>query len=156
MRVERWGEDSGNGALAGRELPPAGVLAADQRITWWAGELRRAGLEGGTDVLRARALVDLLLGRDSRPRLDGEAAQVGDWAFDVEPFSLRPACFADYAQPVPDARYPDRNEAKLFCLMFGEPPEGKCFLFSFNAIGVCTSRSCSVVMPIGMKSRFSP
>ena len=56
-RVERWAEDSGNAALAGRELPPAEVLAVDQRITWWAGELRKAGLEGGMDVMRARALV---------------------------------------------------------------------------------------------------
>jgi len=30
-RVERWFEDSGNAGLAGRELPPAEVLAADQR-----------------------------------------------------------------------------------------------------------------------------
>jgi Domain of unknown function (DUF222) len=73
-RVERWAEDSGNAALVGRELPPDEVFAADQRITWWAGELRRAGVDGGADVLRARALLDLLLGRDSRPRLDGEAA----------------------------------------------------------------------------------
>jgi hypothetical protein len=29
-RVQRWAEDSGNAALAGRELPPAEVLAADQ------------------------------------------------------------------------------------------------------------------------------
>ena len=29
-RVQRWMEDSGNAALAGRELPPAEVLAADQ------------------------------------------------------------------------------------------------------------------------------
>src|ERR1035438_7493249 len=35
-RVERWPEDSGNAGLAGRELPPADVLAADQRVTWWA------------------------------------------------------------------------------------------------------------------------
>jgi hypothetical protein len=32
-RVERWAEDSGNAALAGRELPPDEVLAADERIT---------------------------------------------------------------------------------------------------------------------------
>ena len=32
-RVQRWAEDSGNAALMGRELPPAEVLAADQRIT---------------------------------------------------------------------------------------------------------------------------
>jgi Domain of unknown function (DUF222) len=67
-RVERWAEDSGNAALMGRELPPDEVLAADQRIQWWAGELKKAGLEGGMDVLRARAYLDLLLGRDSRPR----------------------------------------------------------------------------------------
>jgi len=67
-RVERWAEDSGNAALAGRELPPDEVLAADERITARAGELKAAGLAGGTDELRARALLDLLLGRDSRPR----------------------------------------------------------------------------------------
>ena len=73
-RVERWAEDSGNAALMGRELPPDEVLACDQRIRWWAGELGRAGLEGGVDELRARALLDLLLGTDSRPRPDGAAA----------------------------------------------------------------------------------
>jgi hypothetical protein len=67
-RVERWAEDSGNAALMGCELPPDEVLAADQRITAWAKELKQAGLEGGMDQLRARAFLDLLLGRDSRPR----------------------------------------------------------------------------------------
>ena len=66
-RVERWAEDSGNAALAGRELPPDQVLAVGDRITWWAGELRTAGLDGGTDEIRARAYLDLLLGTDSRP-----------------------------------------------------------------------------------------
>ena len=69
-RVERWAEDSGNAALAGRELSPDQVLAADERITARARELKAAGLEGGTDELRARALLDLLLGQDSRPRQD--------------------------------------------------------------------------------------
>ena len=67
-RVERWAEDSGNAALMGCELPPAEVLAADQRITARARELRAAGLEGDMDQLRARAFLDLLLGMDSRPR----------------------------------------------------------------------------------------
>ena len=62
-RVERWAEDSGNAALMGRELPPDEVLAADQRITAWAHELRKGGLEGDMDVLRARAYLDLLLGK---------------------------------------------------------------------------------------------
>ena len=81
-RVERWAEDSGNAALMGRELPPDAVLAADQRISWWAGELKAAGLDGGMDELRARAFLDLVLGTDSRPRppraadgQDGGAAQ---------------------------------------------------------------------------------
>jgi len=65
-RVQRWLEDSGNAALMGRELPPADVLAADQRITWWARELRAAGLDGDMDQLRALAYMDIMLGRDSR------------------------------------------------------------------------------------------
>ncbi len=52
-RVERWAEDSGNAGLAGRELPSAQVLAADQRVTAWAKQLRKAGVEGGMDALRA-------------------------------------------------------------------------------------------------------
>src|SRR6185437_4327329 len=74
-RVERWAEDSGNAALMGRELPPAEVLAADQRITAWAHELRKAGLDGDMDVLRARAYLDLLLDKDSRPEPGGGPAQ---------------------------------------------------------------------------------
>jgi hypothetical protein len=79
-RVERWAEDSGNAALMGRELPPDEVLAADQRICWWAGELRQAGLDGGMDELRARAYLDLLLGKDSRPRRETTAGGGGDSA----------------------------------------------------------------------------
>ena len=74
-RVERWAEDSGNAALMGCELPPDEVLAADQRITAWAKELRKAGLEGDMDVLRARAFLDLLLGKDSRPRHDASGGE---------------------------------------------------------------------------------
>jgi Domain of unknown function (DUF222) len=76
-RVERWAEDSGNAALMGCELPPDEVLAADQRITAWARELRTAGLEGDMDVLRARAFLDLLLGKDSRPRQDTRGGEDG-------------------------------------------------------------------------------
>ena len=68
-RVERWAEASGNAALVGRELPSAEVLAADQRVTGWAKELRKAGLPGSMDELRARAYLDILLGTDSRPDL---------------------------------------------------------------------------------------
>jgi hypothetical protein len=77
-RVERWAEDSGNAALMGRELPPDEVLTCDQRIRWWAGELKKAGLEGGMDELRARAYLDLLLNKDSRPRRETTADGDGD------------------------------------------------------------------------------
>jgi hypothetical protein len=80
-RVERWAEGSGNAGLAGRELPPAQVLAADQRVTAWARELRKAGLDGGIDALRARAYLDILLGMDSRPlgsRPDGTPGRTAD------------------------------------------------------------------------------
>ena len=50
------------------------MLAADERITAWAQQLRDAGLEGAMDELRARAYLDLLLGKDSRP---GTAAGAG-------------------------------------------------------------------------------
>jgi hypothetical protein len=100
-RVERWAEDSGNAALMGRELPPDEVLAADQRITAWATELRKAGLEGGMDELRARAYLDLLLGKDSRPRHgnadgggDGGSGGPGPGESDAPPPSAVPAGFA--------------------------------------------------------------
>jgi hypothetical protein len=76
-RVERWAEDSGNAALMGRELPPDEVLACDQRITAWADELKKAGLDGGMDELRARAFLDLALGKDSRPRAPQAAGPAG-------------------------------------------------------------------------------
>jgi hypothetical protein len=43
------------------------VLAAGQRVTAWATELKKAGLDGDMDQLRARAFLDILLGTDSRP-----------------------------------------------------------------------------------------
>jgi hypothetical protein len=70
-RVERWAEESGNAALAGRELPPAAVLAVDQKISHRARQLKQAGLAGSMGELRARAYLDLLLGTDSRPRPGG-------------------------------------------------------------------------------------
>jgi hypothetical protein len=100
-RVERWGENSGNGALAGRELPPAGMLAADHRITWWARQLKAAGMDGDMDQLRARAFLDLLTGTDSRPRhpgtsQDGADSQSGPGPAPgpAHPATLIPAGFA--------------------------------------------------------------
>ena len=71
-RVQVWPEPSGNAGIEARELPVTDALAIDERLAWWARQLKDAGLEGGTDQLRAVAFCDLLLGRDSRPGHAGE------------------------------------------------------------------------------------
>ncbi len=79
-RVQTWMEPSGNAALEARELPLADAEAIDQRITWWARQLRAAGIEGSTDQLRARAFVDLMLARDSRPGHQGDRPPAAGFA----------------------------------------------------------------------------
>jgi hypothetical protein len=61
-RVERWDEHAGTAALAGRDLPPAAVIAADQHISALARGLRAAGLAGNADQLRAQVFLALLSG----------------------------------------------------------------------------------------------
>jgi len=63
-RVEAWPELSGNGALAGRELPAADLVAADTRITAIARALQSAGAAGTLDQVRAAVFCALLAGRD--------------------------------------------------------------------------------------------
>jgi hypothetical protein len=62
-RVERWDEQAGTAALAGRDLPPAGVLAADHNLTALARSLKQAGAEGTMDQLRAQVYLALLTGQ---------------------------------------------------------------------------------------------
>jgi hypothetical protein len=87
-RVEVWHEPSGTASLAGRDLPPAEVLAADQRITALARRLKGTGHDGTLDQLRARVYTALLLGQSlddpaapapasTAPEPDGPAAQPG-------------------------------------------------------------------------------
>jgi hypothetical protein len=99
-RVERWAEDSGNAALVGRELPPAEVLAADQRISWWAQQLKKAGLAGDMDELRARAYLDILLDKDSRPAAGTDQDSTGDGGGSGPPAPGGP----DDPRPAPGSR----------------------------------------------------
>jgi hypothetical protein len=62
-RVERWAEAAGTGALAGRDLPAADALAADNRVNALAAALKADGAAGGMDFLRAQVFIGLLLGR---------------------------------------------------------------------------------------------
>ena len=74
-RVERWAEDAGTAALAGRDLPPAGVLAADAHLTAWAKRLKAAGLGGNLDQLRAQAYLALLNGQSPAILLSADVTE---------------------------------------------------------------------------------
>ena len=112
-RVELWREDAGTAAICGYGLPADAALAADQAITTAALELKAAGLAGTMDQLRARAYLDALLGKDSRPTpastdtpspetVDAEAAS-------PEPASTEPAS-PEPASPEPAS--PDAASAE--------------------------------------------
>ncbi len=57
-RVEIQPEDSGNGWIAARELPPAAVLAIDRKLTARARVFKKAGIAGTMDELRALAFLE--------------------------------------------------------------------------------------------------
>src|SRR5215467_2321460 len=61
-RVERWDESAGTAALAGRDLPPVSVLAADRNLTALATQLKDAGVAGTLDTLRTQVYLALLTG----------------------------------------------------------------------------------------------
>src|SRR5262249_26555313 len=61
--VGGWVESAGAAALAGRDLPPAEVLAADQHLSELARSLRAAGMTGTMDQLRAQVFLALLAGQ---------------------------------------------------------------------------------------------
>jgi hypothetical protein len=63
-RIEGWHEDSGNAALAGRELPAAQVIALFKQISATAYWLKDHGLTGSVNQVRAEVYLTLLSGRD--------------------------------------------------------------------------------------------
>src|SRR5215831_11053661 len=75
VRVERWSEPAGTAALAGRDLPPAAVLAADANLTALARQLKKAGAEGTLDTLRAQVYLALLSGTPPAALLPANTGQ---------------------------------------------------------------------------------
>jgi hypothetical protein len=71
-RVEVWDERCGTAALAGRDLPPADVLAADKRIDALARHLKSAGREETLSQLRAEVFLALLQGQPVERRCPGK------------------------------------------------------------------------------------
>jgi hypothetical protein len=76
--VQSWDEASGNAALAGRELPPADVIAADSRLTALARWLQDHGAAGTISQLRAAVYLALLADRPVESLLPGLAAGRGE------------------------------------------------------------------------------
>jgi hypothetical protein len=76
-RVEAWSERAGTAALAGRDLPPADVLAADKRIDAMARHLKASGADQTMDQLRARVYTALLLGQPFESLLPGLGQRPG-------------------------------------------------------------------------------
>jgi hypothetical protein len=62
-RVECWAEPSGTGAIAGRDLNLAGVIAADKHLDAAARWLQRHGAPGTMDQLRAQVFLARLTGQ---------------------------------------------------------------------------------------------
>jgi Domain of unknown function (DUF222) len=93
-RVERWAEHAGTAALAGRDLPPTGALAADQHLTGLAGALRAAGAAGTMDQLRAQVFLALLTGQPVHsllpPGAASSASRPGGPGSPVSPGEFRP------------------------------------------------------------------
>ncbi len=76
-RVQAWAEASGNGAIAGRELPPSQALLADKHISALARSLQAAGLPGTFDQVRAEVFLALLSGQSPQSLLAARQAQPG-------------------------------------------------------------------------------
>ncbi len=77
-RVEAFTEAAGTAALAGRDLPPAAVLAADANLTSLALGMRSTGTEGTLDQLRARAYLHLLSGQPATALADSPSASTAN------------------------------------------------------------------------------
>lgn len=70
-RVEMWAEESGNAALAGREMDPADALAATAYYDALARALRQGGIPGTLRELRHLAYTDRNTGKDPLDRITG-------------------------------------------------------------------------------------
>jgi len=71
-RVECWTEPAGTWSLAGRDMPPADVLAADKHIDTAARDLKAAGAESTLEQLRAQVFLALLTSRPLYTLLPGQ------------------------------------------------------------------------------------
>ena len=109
QRVQVQLERSGNASVAGRELDVADALASKANIHAIALRLRRAGLTGSLDHLRATVFNDLLQGRNPFDRLAPvPEAPAAHGVPDEEDASADDNARADDLTPEPRRRRPIR------------------------------------------------
>lgn len=97
-RVQTWSEGSGNGAIAGRELPPARTLLADRHVRALAQALQRAGMPGTLDQISSEVFLALLSGESpesllaaaQRHQPGGDSAQHAARSDDTTPAQREP------------------------------------------------------------------
>jgi hypothetical protein len=121
-RVESWQEDSGNAALAGRELDPEVVLAASAYYDSLAQLLRRAGVAGTLTELRALAFADRNTGKDPLDRINGYRRATADDTNAEDPRNPEGTHAADNEDPV-DRQTPQDDGSSAS--MTGEPVAGE-------------------------------
>ncbi|HEY1699833.1 MAG TPA: DUF222 domain-containing protein [Trebonia sp.] len=105
-RVQSWQEDSGNAALAGREMRPEDVMAANSYYDDLAKVLRQQGAPGTLRELRLQAFSDLNTGKDPLDRIPGRTD--GNTNGPASPSD--PAGAADAASPDRQPELPDDEE----------------------------------------------
>jgi len=105
-RVEMFPETAGTAALAGRDLPPAAVLAADKHLTALAQAMKAAGQPGTLDILRAWAYLHLLSGKPAATLL--HTAQHNTTPGDATPGDATPGD-ATPGDATPGRRHPGRR-----------------------------------------------
>ena len=119
-RVECWAEAAGTSAIAGRDLVPAGVIAADKTLDADARWLRTHGMPGSHDERRAaaflarltnRPLTALLPAADAAPEADSSAATSGNPASPADPARHQP-CRATQLRPRRATRHQPRRHAR--------------------------------------------
>jgi Domain of unknown function (DUF222) len=103
-RVEVFPETSGTAALAGRDLPPAAVLAADKHLTALAQAMKAAGQPATLDILRARAYLHLLSGQPAATLIPATATPGGRPPAGARP--QQPPAGPDAGVPFPAAPGP--------------------------------------------------
>jgi hypothetical protein len=104
-RVETWAEAAGTAALAGRDLAPASVIAADKTLDADARWLKAHGRLGGHDRLRADAMIARLTGQPLEALLPSAASS------DSAPAPGVPAVGGSVNLTMPAAAWLGRSDA---------------------------------------------